>query len=166
MVVNKRKKNSRQRGSQTHGYGSKKKHRGAGSRGGRGRAGSGKRADTKKPSFWGKKYFGIRGIKSRFKEDKIINILTIESKLNTWLNNKKIEKKADTYIINLDKLGFDKLLSKDIVKSKLDITVRKCSKKVKEKIEKAGGKVTLIEQKKKEEKPGKTKEKTEEVKTK
>ncbi len=52
MTDNLRKKNSRQRGSWTHGHGEKKKHRGAGHRGGRGNAGSGKRGDAKKPSFW------------------------------------------------------------------------------------------------------------------
>ena len=49
---NKRSKNSRQRGSKTHGWGAMKKHRGAGHRGGRGAAGSGKRGDAKKPSIW------------------------------------------------------------------------------------------------------------------
>ena len=45
MTHNKRKKNSRQRGEWTHGWGAKKKHRGAGHRGGRGNAGSGKRGE-------------------------------------------------------------------------------------------------------------------------
>ncbi len=45
------KKNKRQRGLSSHGWGHKKKHRGAGNRGGKGMAGTGKRADTKKPSI-------------------------------------------------------------------------------------------------------------------
>ena len=57
MVHNQRKKNSRHRGSWTHSHGEKKKHRGAGSRGGRGNAGSGKRGDAKKPSYWKIKKF-------------------------------------------------------------------------------------------------------------
>ncbi len=48
MAINKQKKNVRQRGTKTHGYGSMKKHRGAGHRGGRGNAGSGKRGDKKR----------------------------------------------------------------------------------------------------------------------
>src|SRR3989338_1771827 len=47
MVVYKRKKVTKYRGSVTHGGGSRKKRRGAGSRGGRGNAGSGKRAGHK-----------------------------------------------------------------------------------------------------------------------
>ena len=65
MTVNKRKKNSRQRGSQTHGWGAKKKHRSFGNRGGKGMAGSGKRADSKKPSLWKERYFGKIGFKSK-----------------------------------------------------------------------------------------------------
>ena len=52
MTVNKRKKNVRQRGHKTHGWGEKKKHRGKGHQGGAGMAGTGKRADSKKPSIW------------------------------------------------------------------------------------------------------------------
>ena len=48
MVTNKRSKDTRQRGSNTHGWGAMKKHRGAGHRGGRGNAGTGKRGDAKK----------------------------------------------------------------------------------------------------------------------
>ncbi len=179
MVINKRKKNSRQRGSKTHGWGSMKKHRGAGSRGGRGRAGTGKRCDTKKTSYWHEKYFGKQGLKSRKKREKTINTFTIELKLNKWLKDKKVKKiseqgsdntqkqvsdKQDTYIIDLNKLGYDKLLCKNIVKFKLDITVKKCSKQAKDKIEKAGGKVTLIEPKKKEKKVEEKKDKTEKSK--
>ena len=62
MTVNKRSKNTRQRGHTTHGWGSMKKHRGKGHQGGAGMAGSGKRADSKKPSIWkDKRYFGKFG---------------------------------------------------------------------------------------------------------
>ena len=47
MPTNKRKKHTKMRAKTTHGYGSMKKNRGAGNRGGRGMAGSGKRADQK-----------------------------------------------------------------------------------------------------------------------
>ena len=66
MVVNKRKKSTRQRAGTTHGYGSMKKHRGAGHRGGRGASGTGKRADSKKPSIWKQTdYFGKHGFKKK-----------------------------------------------------------------------------------------------------
>ncbi len=159
MTFNKRKKNSRQRGSKTHGWGSMKKHRGAGSRGGRGKAGTGKRGDQKKPNYWKEKYFGMHGIKSKNKNVKIINILTIQSKLENWIKNNKIEKKNDIYIIDLNKLGYDKLLSKGIIKSKLEISVKTCSNKVKEKVEKAGGKVNILPKKQKHQQKQQTEEK-------
>ena len=59
MVAKKRKKNTRQRAGTTHGWGSMKKHRGKGNKGGAGMAGTGKRGDAKKPAIWkNKKYFG------------------------------------------------------------------------------------------------------------
>ncbi len=47
MVVRFRKKVTKKRGSRTYGYGSPKKHRGKGSKGGKGKAGVGKKAGHK-----------------------------------------------------------------------------------------------------------------------
>ena len=134
MVVHKRRKTSRQRGSSTHGWGMKKKHRGAGSRGGRGMAGTGKRADQKKISilkFYGPEYFGKHGFKRPqiYKKEKTVNIRDLPSSTD----------------VNLTKMGYDKLLAKGTPRMKYMITVEKCSKRAKEKIEQAGGKVVLKE---------------------
>jgi len=138
MVVNKRKKFSRQRASHTHGWGSKKKHRGAGSRGGRGKAGTGKRGDAMKSSYWkDKKYFGKYGFKKKGvkKEVKAVNIDYIEENLNRFL------KEGD--VIDLEKFGYNKLLGKGNVKSKLKIKVESASSGAVEKVKKAGGEVVL-----------------------
>ena len=132
MVVNNRKKNSRQRGSHTHGWGAMKKHRGAGNRGGRGRSGSGKRGEAQKPNLlWekGKKAKGKVGFTSRTNPISSISIKDL-SKL-----------KSENDVFDLTKLGFDKLLSNGKVDKKLTIKVVKYSAKAKEKIEAAGGKV-------------------------
>ena len=127
----KRKKKSRMRGYSTHGWGARKKHRGAGNRGGRGMAGSGKRADQKKPSIikeYGNTYFGKHGFnrpKKMIKKIKTINILDLPK-------FKKTE-------INLTELGYNKLLSKGTPNKKYKIKIKLFSKKAKEKIEKAGG---------------------------
>ena len=89
MVVIKRKKNTRQRAGTTHGYGSMKKNRGAGHRGGRGRAGSGKRGDVKKPSLlWekGHKHKGRVGFKT-YNKEKIttVNIATLGIKIESFV---------------------------------------------------------------------------------
>ena len=90
MVVT-RKKNTRQRGSKTHGCGSMKKRRGAGHRGGRGAAGSGKRGDCKKPSIWkNKKYV-------------LINLKTGETEIVNRTNSTNIETIVHSFFTPLPK---------------------------------------------------------------
>ena len=128
----KRKKNSRQKGSRTHGWGTKK-HRGAGNRGGRGMAGSGKRADQRKPTIikeYGlENYFGRHGFKrpqKSIKKIKTINVGDIKSS----------EKE-----INLHEQGYTKLLGKGTISKGYIIKIKSFSKKAKEKIEKSGGQI-------------------------
>ena len=114
MTIKKRKKNTRQRGSHTHGWGSKKKHRGAGNRGGRGLAGTGKRGDAKKPVIWkNKKYFGRRAfVKQGMKEMiKAVSLIYLEENLDRLLEKKLISEEGGIYNIDVRKLGFNKVLS-------------------------------------------------------
>src|SRR3989338_7153739 len=94
MTFNKRKKNTRQRGHMTHGWGSKKKHRGKGHQGGAGMAGPRKRADSKKTSIWkDKHYFGKHGFVSKTPKVKIsaVNIGYIEQHINKFLSGSLIK---------------------------------------------------------------------------
>lgn len=145
MVVRKRKKNSRQRGSKTHGWGAMKKHRGAGNRGGRGLAGTGKRADQMKTLYWKERYFGKVGFRPGCtKEDiKAINIGFIDENADSFLSSKLIEKKDDIFVVDLQKLGYNKLLGKGRVTKKFRITAKYASGNVSAKVEKAGGEVIL-----------------------
>jgi len=140
MVVRKRRKNVRQRAHSTHGWGSRKRHRGSGSRGGFGMAGSGKRAQHKKQhilKFYGNEYYGKHGFHSLRKKADAINIRDVE------LNINKLGKKdGDRYIVDLRDLGYGKLLGTGDVKHKLKIICDSCSESAKEKIEKAGGEIT------------------------
>lgn len=143
--MNRRKKNSRHRGTHTHSWGHKKKHRGAGSRGGRGNAGTGKRGDARKPSRWktqpvtGK--FGFTP--ARLVKSKSINIAELEDRIVTWVAKKKAEGKEGSYTVDLGKLGYTKLLSRGKVRGKLNVTVPAASQKAVEKISEAGGSVKL-----------------------
>lgn len=126
-----RKKKEKLRGSSSHGYGSRKKHRGSGNRAGRGLAGTGKGSDSKKPSIlklYGNAYYGKHGFKRPQKILKKLNVINISDlpKFN------KIE-------INLTELGYDKLLGKGTPDKKYKIKVGSFSQQAKEKIEKAGG---------------------------
>lgn len=141
-MINKRKKVSRQRGSMTHGWGAKKKHRGAGHRGGRGRAGSGKRGDAKKPSFWkDTRYFGKSGFvkKGQKRVIKAVNIGYLEENLEELLSKGLIKEEKGVYVIDAAKLGFNKILGKGKVTKKFKIKAESISLNAVGKVEKAGG---------------------------
>ncbi|MBD3354644.1 50S ribosomal protein L15 [Candidatus Woesearchaeota archaeon] len=158
MVVNKRKRKSRRRGSTTHGCGSMKKRRGAGNRGGRGMAGTGKKGDAKKPSIWkNQKYFGKHGFKKKgvSKPTKAVNLNYFEEKLEKLLAKKLIKKEDGFYVIDIKDLGFNKVLGSGRLTKKYRITSPSFSKKAAEKIKAAGGEAIETEKsepKKKEEK--------------
>ncbi|MBS3134372.1 uL15 family ribosomal protein [Candidatus Woesearchaeota archaeon] len=147
MVVHKRKKLKRYRGSMTHGWGAKKKHRGAGNRGGVGMAGSGKRADQKKISiikYYGHEYFGKKGFRrpqKMLREIKSINIASLEQKIPLYLSKQKIKEENGKYIINLTELGYGKLLGSGKIKTRMEVTVHTASRNAVARIEEAKGKV-------------------------
>jgi len=146
MTVNKRSKNVRQRGHSTHGWGSKKKHRGKGHQGGAGMAGSGKRADSKKPSVWADAhYFGKHGFisKSRTPEMNTVNIGYIEIHINKYLEAKTIKSENGVYVVDLASLGYNKLLASGRVSMKFKISAPYASKSAIEKVKEAGGEVII-----------------------
>ncbi|MBI5393049.1 uL15 family ribosomal protein [Candidatus Woesearchaeota archaeon] len=147
MVMRKRGKMSRHRGSHTHGYGAMKKHRGSGNKGGKGRAGSGKRADSKKPSIWkNKDYFGKYGfVNVTRNEQKTLNIRDIEERLDRYIAEQKITVAKNIYTVDLSSWGVDKLLGTGKATHSFMITVAAASEQAIEKIEAAGGKVMLAE---------------------
>ena len=156
MVVNKRKKNSRLRGSTWHGYGrGQAHHKGAGNRGGRGRAGSGKRADQKKPSYQkvGKHYLGRIGFTSKSLVKIVpINLKDIQQRLDAFVAQGLAEKKGDIFTLDLENIGCNKLLGTGQVRMKMNITTKYASASAIERIEKAGGKVSgLLEAEKSKE---------------
>ncbi len=145
MTVNKRKKNSRQRGSHTHGWGAMKKHRGLGNRGGAGKAGSGKKADSNKPSIWHiKDYFGKYGFinQGATARSAPVNVSTLDEKAEQLVSRKMAKAEAGGFSINLKDLGSSKLLGKGKASKKLFITCETASKRAIEAVEAAGGKVT------------------------
>jgi len=131
MVVKRKKKVRKLRGSHTHGYGSKKKHRGAGSRGGRGKAGMMKHKKSYmikyKPDHFGRKGFKVP-VHAK-KQIKAINLKDID------MLAKKLNKKE----IDLNKLGYQKVLSKGKLTQPLTIKANKFTEKAKEKIKEARG---------------------------
>ena len=135
MVVRRRKRNTKLRGSRTQGYGSHKKHRGAGSRGGRGKAGLQKHKKSwmliNEPD-----HFGKRGFKVPVNAKKETLAITLK---DIDILAKKLNKKE----IDVSELGYDKVLSTGKITQPLTIKAKKFVEKAKNKIEEAGG--TVVE---------------------
>ncbi len=142
MVVYKRKKVNRYRGHSNHGGGARKKRRGAGSRGGRGMAGTGKRAGQKKagmPPVLGS--HGFRPLRT-VSANKIISISNFTpERIYQLLKEGKAVKENGFITINLQKLGYTKLLGTGKTNQKLKLIIASCSKGAAEKIKAAGGEV-------------------------
>lgn len=136
LKIKKTKKSKKLRGTTTHGWGFRKKHKGSGHRGGVGMAGTGKRADQKKTLInkkYGNKYFGKRnrGITSKsIKKDK-----------TKFMNLREIEKKFDGK--NEIDLSEYKILGGGEINKKFIITAKSASKSAIDKVKKAGGEIIL-----------------------
>lgn len=138
MVVHRRKKVTKYRGHVTHGGGSRKKRRGAGSRGGRGNAGTGKRAGQKKAGM--PLQLGRHGFVHQpyALPPKIINVGDLTwSKVQQWGTQDE-----DAYTLDLGKQQFGKLLGTGTVTLKLHVIVPRYSAQAEEKIKAAGGSIS------------------------
>ena len=133
MKIKKRKKSTKLHGQNTYGWGSRKKHKGSGHRGGIGMAGTGKKADHKKSLILVKykKYFGKQGVTSRG---------TQRRKLKT-INLREIAQRfAGKTELNLKNY---KILGDGEVTTAITINAKAFTKSACEKIEKAGGKIIV-----------------------
>ena len=130
----KRKKVVKMRGSKTHGYGSKKKHRGGGSQGGKGQAVALKH---KKTFFkrWGK------AKQPRFKSLEQMNVRPKEKAINL----RDLLTLTDKDEIDASEFGYGKGLSGGILEKPVTIKAKKFSERAKQKIESAGGKAVVEE---------------------
>ena len=150
MPANRRKKDTRMRGSHTHGWGSKKKHRGSGNRGGKGMASTGKRSDAFKPSIWKEEYFGKHGFYHMGAvHHRIVNVNYIDQNIEKFVAGNVAKKHDGAYVVNIADIGFDKLLGKGRVTKKLILTAKYASSQSIDAIKAAGGEVALIAAKKK-----------------
>lgn len=129
-MISKRKKRVKQRGSHTHGWGNKKKHRGAGSRGGVGRAGI-KGHHKLKFAKIGQK-IGKRGFNSLSQRKIKPSVKAINLRQISMMEGKEID---------LEKLGYQKVLGTGEIGRAVTVKAQSFSKRAAEKIEKAGGKV-------------------------
>ena len=141
MTITKTKKIRNLRGSRTHGWGSPKKHRGSGSRGGVGNAGRGKKGQQMMSLLNATKEKGKVGYSHGFKRafannyENSINLNVLDKNINKYLEKKIAQKKDDAIEIDVSALGCTKVLGTGKVTRKLIITAKCFSAKAKEKIE-------------------------------
>lgn len=145
MVVRRKKKILKRRGRGS-GYGSHKKHRGGGSRGGRGLAGLHKHKRMTAIKYM-PDHFGKRGFKRPqkvLKEVKTINLKDLDYMVEALLNEKKIKEDKQGIKINLSELGYDKLLGTGHVKHRLIVEAKSFSKNAIKKLEENKGKAIIV----------------------
>jgi len=146
MVVRTRRKVRKFRGHRTYGYGSHKKHRGKGSRGGRGLAGMHKQKWSYTVKY-APEHFGKKGFKrpaTVAKEIKAINLKELDQIAEKMIEKKLAEKIGDKIRINVLKLGYEKVLGSGKITKPLIIEAKYFSKDAIKKIEKAEGEAVRI----------------------
>ena len=150
------KKVRKMRGTRTHGYGRVGQHRKAGQRVGKGKTTQWKKS---KKSYYLKQKelgfpdpdwdFGKRGFKrpqdiNRIYQVNALNVKDLDSKIEELTKNNIASKSGNTYTIDLKDVNIQKILGRGEINKKINISVNKASKRAIEKIESAGGKVTLL----------------------
>lgn len=150
MVVKIRGKKNKRRGSKTHGWGSPKKHRGSGSKGGVGNAGRGKKGQQKMTLMNNIGYrIGAHGFvkpPATVPFENAVNLDDLERGIPKFIEEKAAKKSGDSVEINAAALGYTKILGRGKISSKMIITAKKFSKSAKEKITAAGGEAKALEE--------------------
>ena len=135
-------KSRRYRGSRYCGWGQIGQHRDSGSRGGVGNAGKHKhlwiRTVIEEPDRFGHASTNShnRNVVSHW-----INITRFDSLIQEDESKKNSK---GQYILDLNSLGYDKLLGGGQVSSKFEVRINRISEKAREKVEESGGEVVVI----------------------
>jgi len=141
-----RKRNEKFRGKKSHGHGVKSR-RGAGKRGGKGMAGGHKHRLMYIYKTFGPDYFGRHGFKrpqSVVKADITVNLSTIRERIDSYVAEGNAKKGKDGYDLDISSLGYTKLLGGgSIGEVKVHILAPSASALAVEKVESAGGSVTI-----------------------
>ncbi|MFX1514547.1 MAG: uL15m family ribosomal protein [Promethearchaeota archaeon] len=144
------------RGTRTQGYGRVGQHRKTGQRVGRGKTTQWKK--SMKSYYLKQKELGFpdpdwdlgkRGFKRpqdirRIYHINTLNIKDLDSKIDDLTLKNVATKSGNTYTLNLKDINIQKILGRGEINKKINLTVDKASKRAIEKIESAGGKVTLL----------------------
>jgi large subunit ribosomal protein L15 len=143
-LPHKNRKVRKQRASRTHGYGQVGQHRsGGGGRGGHGKAGFDKHKWTYvlkyDPTYWEKK--GFVSTRTLGKKVSIINVGKLDDLVDKLDSEKKLERKEKKIFLDLESLGYDKLLGTGKVSKPLLVKITSYSEAASRKLEEAGGEI-------------------------
>jgi large subunit ribosomal protein L15 len=148
MVVRRTKKILKRRGQRSPGYGSQKKHRGSGSRGGTGKSGLHKHKRATSIKYY-PDHFGKRGFKrppAIAKKPRAINLSELDQMLESLLEQKKITKEKGYYLVDLAAVGYDRLLGTGRITHKITVQAKHFSSVALKKLEEAGCKAVTVGQ--------------------
>lgn len=133
-------KTRKRRGSRTVGYGRIAQHRDQGSKGYR------KSGRHKKGWSWVQRYdpdyYGKNGFTSPKSLRQKVNVMNVGT-LDQMADRATVEKEKGKLFVDLESLGFTKLLGSGKVTKALSVKVASCSKSAAEKIKEAGGQVLV-----------------------
>ncbi|MFX1496572.1 MAG: uL15m family ribosomal protein [Promethearchaeota archaeon] len=148
----------KKRGTRTCGFGRVGQHRKTGQRAGRGKTTQWNK--SMKSYYYKQKELGFpdpewkigaKGFKrpqdmTRIHQTKALNVKDLDLKIDDLVLEKVAIKSGNTYSINLNDINIQKVLGRGDINKKINLSVNKASKQAIEKIEAAGGKVTLLAQ--------------------
>jgi large subunit ribosomal protein L15 len=133
----------KRRASRTHGYGRVGQHRGGGKRGGHGKAGFHKHGWTyivkHEPDYFGKK--GFTSPRSLGQKLNIINVGQLEELVKKLAVEEQLKKKEGKVLLDLNELGYDKLLGMGNVTKPILVKVAFHSESAAKKVQEAGGQI-------------------------
>jgi len=139
-MPHKLRKTRKKRGSRTVGYGRVGQHRDQGSKGYR------KSGRHKRGWSWVQRYepdyFGKNGFTSPQSLRQHVNVINV-GRLDEIVEKVSVEKEEGKLFVDLETLGFTKLLGTGRVTKPLTVKVASCSKSAVEKIKEAGGQVLM-----------------------
>ena len=151
MVRRFERKSRKYRGSRTHGWGRVGQHRKSGSSGGRGRSGLHKHKwsfvmkyaeDSSGYPFYGK--HGFKQPETIVAARLGINVGELDSMLDELVSRGLVQVVDGKYVVDLLKIGFNKLLGRGRVSRPMVVRAVWVSRKAEEKIRAAGGSVELV----------------------
>jgi len=128
----------KRRGSRTHGFGISGQHRKSGMKGGKGKAGTHKHKYVPP----GPKFEGKYGFKRKNRvQGKVLNVGEIDELVKR--SSIPIKEEGGKAFLDLNALGYTKILGKGTVKKAYVVAIKSCSKAAANKIRDAGGEVRI-----------------------